>query len=104
MAKKGDYNFKGRKLPGSFNTSILIRAFGDDEKRMASFLADYDAAKLKANYSREPNDKQYDIADLRLQGMTTSEIATKKNVTISQVSQAIHRVAVWQFLGNKKRK
>lgn len=105
MAKRNndnDLTFKGQRLPTAFGTRVLMRHFQDNEKGFAAFLEDYENAKLTARGSMEPSDKQYDIADLKLQGFSTSEIAEKKSVTNSQVSQAIHRVAVWQFLGNKR--
>lgn len=84
-------------LPDSMKTEIFTRFLS--ERAMKDLWESYrDARHTLRNGSTPPTEMQYKIAQLRKTGMRYKEITAKLGVPFNQVSSAISRVAVWEYM------
>jgi len=80
-------------------TSVLLKAFGD--KDLKQMWEKYKANKVQRALT-EPTALQYKLAEARKRGDTPRKIvADNKGVSSFQVSAALQRVAIWEYMTNK---
>lgn len=95
-AKQAVYKIGKTVLPGGFQTEILMRFM--NESAMKSFFEDYNEAKLKEHPSKEPTETQVAAAKYYKKEHDRVATAKKFSMTEQQVTAAVRKVAVWDFL------
>ena len=85
-------------LPGNFQTGILMRFMS--EASMKSLFEDYNGAKMKEHASKEPTEEQFAVAKFYKKDQNRKAAAKKFSMTEAHVTQAVRKVAVWDFLNS----
>lgn len=89
------------RLPGSFLSVILRRTMSD--KELLDLLERYREVCQTERGAQEPSELQFTIAkDVKKTGIKPLKASVKYKVTVSQVSSAVQRVAVWEYLNEDK--
>jgi transcriptional regulator with GAF, ATPase, and Fis domain len=96
MARKNIYLGED-KLPYQISVAILMRAFKESE--MKSIWESYKEARIKSRAMTEPSEAQFKIAKtFKEHGGDLRSSAKALRITPAEVSYAVKRVAVWEFV------